>query len=167
MKHGRDTKGVVHASDVAGHDDAQGTPLPTHPAVFGHVFFFFFLADLHRHGYDSGRFVLNWANLGRIGRNCRNRRFRTKFKKKKKRCKTHRLKLILKTLLQPISHKHQTSTASPLTSSLTRLCAHCSVCSLPLSHLPCISDCETLSHSALSQLTHFSSFFLQLSLTHS
>ena len=125
MKHGRDTKGVVHASDVAGHDDAQGTPLPTHPAVFGHVVFFFFLADLHRHGYDSGRFVLNWANLGRIGRNCRNRRFRTKFKKKKKKVQNSSFEINIK---NPTSaHFTQTPNFNCLSSHFV---SHSSLCSL-------------------------------------
>ena len=50
--------------------DVRGTPLPTCPAASCHVAFVFFKptrTDLCRHSFDSGRFVLNRANLGRIG----------------------------------------------------------------------------------------------------
>ena len=122
MKHGRDTRGVAPASDVAGHDDARGTPLPTHPAMFGHMVFFFFLADLHRHGYDSGRFVLNWANLGRINRN---HRFRTKFKKKKKKVQNSPFEINIKNLTS--THFTQTPNFSCLSSHFV---SHSSLCSL-------------------------------------
>ena len=65
VKHGRDTRGVAPASDVVGHDDTRGTSLPTHPAAFGHmVFFFFFFSRL---ALTRLRLGLICAELGQLG----------------------------------------------------------------------------------------------------
>ena len=42
VKHRRYTRGAAPASNAVGRGDAQGTPLPTHPAVSCHVAFVFF-----------------------------------------------------------------------------------------------------------------------------
>ena len=46
MKHGRGTRGATPTSDVAGRDDAQGTPLPARPAASCHMAFYFFWTEL-------------------------------------------------------------------------------------------------------------------------
>ena len=114
-----------------------------------------FLANLRQRDSDSGQFMLNRANSSRIGR------FRPKFKKKKKkRCKTHHLNLILNPTSTHFTQTHQTSAF--YLSLILSLVSH-SLCALCL----CSARCETLSQCRVSHLTHFSSFFLQLSLTHS
>ena len=46
MKHGRGTRGATLTSDVAGRDDARGTPLPACPAASCHMAFYFFWTEL-------------------------------------------------------------------------------------------------------------------------
>ena len=57
-KHGRGTGGAAPASDVAGHGDAQGTPLPARPAASGHVdptWVSSTRANASRFGFDARR----------------------------------------------------------------------------------------------------------------
>ena len=104
-KHGRGARGATPASNAAQRGDAEGTPLPVHPAASCHVFFFFF---------------------SHSGRNS---------KKEKKRCKTHRLSLITyrTSAVQLTSSKHQALWLS-LTPSLVSH-SLCALASLPLSLL--------------------------------
>ena len=122
VKHERGTRGAAPASNAARRSNARGTPLPTCSAVSCHVAFVF-----------SSRLAPTRLRLGpiRTESSCigRNRRFRPKFKKKKKRCKTHRLNKILNPPSAHFTQTHQIqlSASHSLCHSLVShsLCALC------------------------------------------
>ena len=129
---------------------------------------FFFLANTRRRSSDLGRFTLNRADLGLIGRNGR---FKSKFKKKKKKVQNASFELNNKpyfSLLHPNTKVQLSLTPSLVFHSLYALA------SLPLSLLSVSpvavrhSTRQPLSHSFKLQLTsskHQSSAFSH-SVTH-
>ena len=164
MKHGCGTRGVAPTFDAAGRGDAWGMPLPARLAESCRVVpcgFQFFLAD-------SRRQASTWLQLGLIRvESGRLEPYRPKppkrliqakiQKKKKKKVQNTPFELITIPYFSPlhINTKLKLSTSPHTSVSHSSLC---SVCSLPPFRLPC--GCETLSHSTLTQFTHFNSFFL-------
>ena len=123
VKHGRDTRGVAPASDVVGHDDTRGTSLPTHPAAFGHmVFFFFFFSRL---ALTRLRLGLICAELGQLGPYRPKLPIQDEIQKKKKKVQNSLFEINIK---NPTSaHFTQTPNFNCLSSHFV---SHSSLCSL-------------------------------------
>ena len=125
MKYGHGTRGAAPVSGTATHEGRRCPHVGPRHATW------FFLADSRRRGSDLGRFTLNRANSGRIGRKSR---FRLKFKKKKKKkVQNAPFELNIKPYFSSLHTNTPNFSYLPLSHSFTRLSL--SLCSLPLSLL--------------------------------
>ena len=151
VKHRRGTRGAVPASDAATRKGRLCSRVPSRPAASCHMAFVFFKPT--RADAALTRAVsAETAETADSGRNSR----------KKKKVQNAPFELNIKPSFSSLHTTHTKFSSLPLTLSVT----HSSL-TLSMLFASVSACCETLSQCRVSHLTHFNSFFLQLSLTHS